>query len=187
MNNDVNMPNIVNIDDTIDYELGNPEEFDMPEPDDDIPLDLDPNDCDNMQWNTVNENNDPGFDHNFIFLEEPVPKHCPPHDANPIYNFFMFFFITILSKFVTETNRYATLYIAKHSHTFSPNSRARQWRPVTLAEIRRFIAVIINMGLHRKPNIQCYWATSDSQYCPWYGKMLSRARFESILQFLSYG
>lgn len=39
------------------------------------------------------------------------------------------------------------------------------------------------MGLNRKPTIQSYWATSDSQYMPWYGKMFSRARFESIINF----
>lgn len=52
-----------------------------------------------------------------------------------------------------------------------------------MAEMKAFITVILNMGLNRNPTIQSYWATSDSQYTPLYGKMISRARFESIIQF----
>uniref|UniRef100_A0A1B6H1M9 PiggyBac transposable element-derived protein domain-containing protein n=1 Tax=Cuerna arida TaxID=1464854 RepID=A0A1B6H1M9_9HEMI len=182
VNNNVNMPILNTVQNTIEDVIRNAQYLEMPVLNQDIPPDLDPNNPDYMEWTPANEN-DPGFDHNIGFFEQPGPKHCPPHDAKPIEYFFLFFTIHILTKFVSETNRYATQYIATHAHRFSPHSRARQWRSVTLGEMRAFIAVIMNMGLNRKPNLQSYWATSDSQHCPWYGKMFSRARFESILQF----
>lgn len=48
-----------------------------------------------------------------------------------------------------------------------------------------FIAVILNMGLIRKPTLEQYWRTgSESQKTPWFREMFSRNRFQLILKFL---
>lgn len=49
--------------------------------------------------------------------------------------------------------------------------------------MRAFLAVILNMGLIRKPMIKEYWSTTSSQATPWFNKMFPRNRFESIYSF----
>ncbi|KAG8308772.1 hypothetical protein J6590_101900 [Homalodisca vitripennis] len=56
------------------------DDFEIPDPDPDFPLDLGPNILDDTRWTAVNES-DPGFNNKFRFFEEPGPNHCPPHDA----------------------------------------------------------------------------------------------------------
>jgi len=50
-------------------------------------------------------------------------------------------------------------------------------------EIKAFIAVLLNMGLNKKATIEMYWSKKLSQETPWFGKMFSRIRFETILKF----
>jgi hypothetical protein len=47
-------------------------------------------------WDTVEEGTDPGYEHTFIYAEEPGPKHCPDSNASPIDYFNMFFTLNIL-------------------------------------------------------------------------------------------
>lgn len=71
-------------------------------PDPFIQPDLDPDD---MEWTDANDNNDTGFEHDIpFFFEETGPKHCPPHNAEPIDYFNLFFTVGVLTKFVSETN-----------------------------------------------------------------------------------
>lgn len=62
-------------------------------------------------------------------------------------------------------------------------SRIRKWKPVTLAEMMGFLAVIFNMGLIRKPTLAEYWSTRNSQTTPWFKTMFPRNRFQLILKF----
>jgi hypothetical protein len=49
--------------------------------------------------------------------------------------------------------------------------------------MRAFLAVILNMGLIRKPMIKACWTTTSSQATLCFNKMFSRNRFESIYSF----
>lgn len=85
----------------------------------------------------------------------------------------------MLSTLDTETNRYAENFFRNN-----PAVRNRMnWVQVTLQEIKAFIAIVLNMVIIRKPSIRSYWYTSSSQKCDWFGKVLSRNRFQAILKF----
>lgn len=134
-------------------------------------------------WEDVLEGEDPGFNHAFEFNETPGCKHCPPKNSPPITYFDLFFTMTFLNIIVTYTNMYARNFIRQNIHKFGNSSRHRVWKPVSFVEIKAFLAVIINMGLNKKPTIEMYWNTKSSQHIPWFGKMFARNRFESILKF----
>ena len=58
-----------------------------------------------------------------------------------------------------------TILNSKHfmeSHTLGQRSRIRQWlkEEHTIAELRRFLALIIIMGIVRYPQIESHWSTS---------------------------
>ena len=61
------------------------------------------------------------------------------------------------------------------------NSRMKQWRRVTLAEMKVFLSVIISMGLVQKRDVQDYWSLDSVQDTPFYWKTMSRDRFLLIL------
>lgn len=133
-------------------------------------------------WEPVEEGNDPGIDETFIFDEIPGPKHCPDGNSKPIDYFYLFFTVNLLTRFVDMTNLYARNYLRSHDN-LSPNARARSWKPVTVSEMKGFLATIFNMGIVRKPTIESYWSTNELVATPWFRKMFSRNRFESLLQF----
>lgn len=64
-----------------------------------------------------------------------------------------------------------------------PHARARAWVPVTLTEMKAFLAVMFNMGLMVKPRIADYWTTAASQATPWFSRVFSRNRFQLILRY----
>jgi hypothetical protein len=134
-------------------------------------------------WQDVIEDQDTGYNHNFSFHELPGIKHCPPRDSPPISYFRLFFTTTLLEMFVKYTNRYAERFIKDNVERLKEHSRTKVWKPVTLLEMQGFLAVLLNMGLNKKPTIYSYWWTNSSQYIPWFGKMFTRNQFQAILQF----
>lgn len=138
---------------------------------------------DGAGWDTVDENNDPGYAKPFTFSELPGIKHAPPRNSPPLVYFKLFFTTALLETFVRFTNKYANDFITKNQNNFKQNSRAKKWLPVTILEIQAFLAVLINMGIKRQPTIYSYWWTSSSQYIPYFSRMFSRDRFQAILQF----
>jgi len=58
-------------------------------------------DNDSDGWDNIDENNDPGYVHNFTFHELPGPKHCPPRNSPPIDYFDLFFSLTFLNLLAT--------------------------------------------------------------------------------------
>jgi hypothetical protein len=89
----------------------------------------------------------------------------------------------------TNTLRYAKQKITRkrQTNTLANSSRFRLWErqgKVTLSEIKGFLAVILNMGLVRKPSIKDYWQKRfGSTNTPWCRKMFSRNRFQLIYRF----
>lgn len=62
-------------------------------------------------------------------------------------------------------------------------STIRKWKPVTIAEMMGFLAVIFYMVLIRKPTLTEYWSTRKSQTTAWFKTMFPRNRFQLILKF----
>lgn len=134
-------------------------------------------------WDEVVENEDPGYQHNFNYAELDGPKHCPPPGSDPIAYFNLFLTTSLICTFVTETNRYARNFLART--VVSPNSRLREWKAITVSEMKAFIAIVFNMGLIKKPTIESYWSKKASQSISWFRKLMSRNRFTIILKFFN--
>ncbi|XP_023236395.1 piggyBac transposable element-derived protein 4-like [Centruroides sculpturatus] len=116
----------------------------------------------------------------FTFLEQSGPKHMPPSDSHPIEYFNLFFTVSLLSLMATETNRYAKQVI--NSMGKVPRY-LKKWKPVTIKEIKGFLAFLFAMGLDKKSTIADYWSTLPPYNNPWYGELFSRHRFCHLLRF----
>ena len=88
----------------------------------------------------------------------------------------------ILDRIVKETNKYASDYIDKTD--LSPHSRARSWKPCTRKELKKFLAITIAMSIDSKPRIEDYWSTSWPFSTKAFSSIMSRNKFQLLLQFL---
>ena len=81
-----------------------------------------------------------------------------------------------LTKFINE-------YAVQKTATSLPARRRSviyQWRPVTINEMKKFLAVLIAMGITKRPTIKDYWTINPVEECSWYSQMFPRERFEAI-------
>ncbi|KAI4476442.1 hypothetical protein M0804_013570 [Polistes exclamans] len=93
-----------------------------------------------------------------------------------------FFQICFLLQFrFLETNRYAEQFFNSRRN-LKRCSRAKSWVPVTSAEMKAFVAVLLEMGITKRPSINSYWS-KGLRNIPWFGKMFARDRFQLILKF----
>ncbi|XP_038065704.1 piggyBac transposable element-derived protein 4-like [Patiria miniata] len=85
---------------------------------------------------------------------------------------------------VTETNRYAATTIASKGGVdgLRRHSRLRKWRDVDAGEMKAFLAILLLMGMDRRPNYDAYWTTEWTIQTPGIRAILSRDRFYLILQ-----
>ena len=56
------------------------------------------------------------------------------------------------------------------------------WVPVMQYDLTEMIALLIAMGLDKRPYISDYWSTDEMKRTPWYSTMFSRERFQAIYQ-----
>ncbi|XP_054274637.1 piggyBac transposable element-derived protein 4-like [Macrosteles quadrilineatus] len=112
------------------------------------------------------------------------PKDLPPRNSPPLDYLSLFLTAPFWQLLARETNSYAERVIAAKRDTLSPKSRFRKWTNVTVIELKKFFAILINMGLTVKNNVRHYWDTRSSQCCPFYGKQMTVNRFALISSFL---
>ena len=103
------------------------------------------------------------------------------NEAAPIEFFKLLFDDDYWPKIVNETNNYAAGKIHEAQQPLSPNSRLKDWSPVTIDEIKLFFALCILMGVVYKESTEDYWTTTESTMTPFFNKSMSRNRFLSIL------
>ena len=100
------------------------------------------------------------------------------------FDFFSLLFVAqIWDILVQQTNLY---YTQQHPNLddLPPHSRARQWRPVTIDEMKVFIALSIAMGLVQKPDLEKYWSTNEIDETPFFTKYMAKDRYLNILSNL---
>ena len=109
---------------------------------------------------------------------------CDMTNKAPIDFFQLFFTDRILESIVEQTNLFAQQYM--EGHELSRRSRVQQWvRSVhDLAELKRFLALIIIMGLISFPSIEDCWVTSWPFATFTFSSIMSRDRFSLLLRFL---
>lgn len=85
----------------------------------------------------------------------------------------------IIQLLVEETNLYAAELLKS---VVSPHSRLKQWENVTPTEMKKFLGIIMWMGLCPKPSIASYWKTNNIIYISNIPKFMKRKRFELLLR-----
>ena len=129
---------------------------------------------------TITDNEIPAEHDSFHFIEDTGPQCSLTREAKPIEYFDLFFDSSLLTLMVRETNRYADELLQLRET--DRRSRITMWKPITALEMKAFIAVLLEMGITKRPTIFSYWA-ENSRNIPWFSKMFSRNRFQLILRF----
>ena len=88
---------------------------------------------------------------------------------------------------ILEINRYADQFFLLKGDTLAQHSRAKKWKPVTLAELKKFIGLTIATGLlDKRGSLADYWSTNSVLYTPFFGQTMPRNQFQLILRFLHF-
>lgn len=70
--------------------------------------------------------------------------------------------------------------IEKKQANLSHGSRWRRWVPVTVVEMKKFIGILLNMGLTVRKSVATYWDTWPKRIIPFYGQTMSYNQFQLI-------
>lgn len=121
---------------------------------------------------------------------EPKPFACA-HQAGPAFPlgpdakeidyFYQIFDVQLISYLVRATNRYA-----QQRRWENPKETKTKWYPVTVAEMKAFLGILIIMGYNKQPHVIHYWSTDDDLGNQLISKTMSRARYKQIMKYLSY-
>lgn len=107
-----------------------------------------------------------------------------PKDATPLQVFQILLPDDILQVVVSQTNLYAQQVLSKGG--LKKSSRVKLWKPVTLMELKNFIALTIFMGLDEKPAIADYWAKRGIFHNYVFRSIMPRNRYQIIRRFLHF-
>ncbi|UYV68288.1 hypothetical protein LAZ67_5003704 [Cordylochernes scorpioides] len=93
--------------------------------------------------------------------------------------------MNLMKEIVAFTNKCAQTLLASNRDKLPPFSRKLAWKDTTLDEMMAFIGVIFNMGNVKKNQIRDYWSKNELLEMPWFGKVMSRGRFELLYSCFS--
>ena len=109
----------------------------------------------------------------------PTPGPSQPVDTSMFASelFARYFTDEVWQLIVDETNRFA----ASCRQNLSDHSRP--WTPVTVADIKAFIGMVILMGIVKSPQLDLYWSTKHPLIRIGFSEVMSRVRFEQIWRY----
>ena len=122
----------------------------------------------------------------FPFTQQPGPTIPLGSDSEPHEFYQLFVDDALLQMLVNGTNEYARSRIDEMSRTgkLEEKSRWRRWKDTTLDELKKVLAVVVNMGIIQVPELEMYWKTAWESNIPFFHDVLSRNRFEEIFWML---
>ena len=123
--------------------------------------------------------------HEFRFVpsKEPGVHANLGGDSIPFDCFSCLFDEEIQEQLVYLINDYANQKIQLNNPP-TRRSMFTSWYPVTRHELLKLIAVIIAMGIDRRPQMRDYWSMDPLNYIPWYHEIFSRDKFEILYSFM---
>lgn len=117
----------------------------------------------------------------FPFTLQPQFNFNVPNNPQPIDFFEKYLNEDVVNLMVDETNRNANDVISKRR--LSRQSRLRNWKDTDPEEIKKFIGLLIYMGLVPLPHITDYWSKNKLYRCSVAAQVMSRNRFQLLLRF----
>ncbi|XP_070573801.1 piggyBac transposable element-derived protein 4-like [Ptychodera flava] len=115
------------------------------------------------------------------------PENIPfGPDVRPLDFFKLFFSDADYENIAEETNRYAAsrISVLEDRGLLATYSRFRKWENGNKADIKVFLALCTAMGLVEKRDLETYWSTDQVLQTPGFREIMSRDRFEMILEML---
>ena len=106
-------------------------------------------------------------------------------NASPLHYFELFMTISVWQYILQTTNAYAAARLGSQP----PQRRSvfRNWRGITLTEMKAFVGLILQMGLTQLSDIKDYWSTHVTLNLPFFRTVFSRDRFFQIFWMLHVG
>lgn len=92
---------------------------------------------------------------------------------------------SLLQHIVECTNAFAMTKITRTAEA-SKNARIRSWSETNLAEMKHFFCLILYMGLVKLPKIADYWSKDEIMGQNFPRTVMSRNRFELLLQMIHF-
>ena len=68
-------------------------------------------------------------------------------------------------------NEFAT-YTTQKNNPCQQRSKYSKWYPIARYDLLKLFAVVIAMGIERRPNLSNYWSINSFNYTPWYHETL---------------
>ncbi|CAK1590291.1 unnamed protein product [Parnassius mnemosyne] len=129
------------------------------------------------EWEDINDTK-PDFDE---FTDNCRPN-IPDNTITPADFYSLFVTDEIIEQMVINTNNYAQDLISNLSN-LKPKSRLRAWTPTTPEEMKKFLGVLLAMGLVRIPRLNDYWLKRNIYNNKYISSVMTRDRFLLILKF----
>ncbi|XP_005102686.2 piggyBac transposable element-derived protein 4 [Aplysia californica] len=99
----------------------------------------------------------------------------------PLDFFRLYFTDEIVEELCKNINDYGNQRCEARAATATERSVYKKWRKITPGELFKFFAVIIAMGITKKPSVSDYWNTDLSHMAtPWFRQIFRRDRFQHI-------
>ena len=89
-----------------------------------------------------------------------------PDETTALICFQLYFPETSFATMTEETNRYAHEWL--RTHQLKPHSRFKNFKDVTVHEMKAFIGLIVAMGVIKQLDIQDYWSTNEVIKTPFF-------------------
>ena len=99
----------------------------------------------------------------FYFSKQQRLLFQPSNRLSPVSFFNEFWNADILATIVNHTNAFAARLQTLNK---KPNARITVWKALTVDEFRKFIGLILLMGIKRMPEIEQYWSRDPALHNP---------------------
>ncbi|CAB3237883.1 unnamed protein product [Arctia plantaginis] len=90
----------------------------------------------------------------------------------------------ILEMIAEQTNLFASQNIT--ARQTKPGSRSHSWKPTNKTEIKQFLGLVLFMGVVKLPKLAYYWSKDKILGQTFPATVMSRNRFELLLQYLHF-
>nr|XP_054765318.1 piggyBac transposable element-derived protein 4-like [Lytechinus pictus] len=123
-------------------------------------------------------------------VRNPGPRQVPARNSDPIKYFELFFDDDMMVHITRETNRYADTFLSNAAIVEwirgHPHSQFKRWPAggITVAQLKKYFGLSINMGLVVKKRPDNYWSTKPSQLTPFFSSVMPYSEFALIVRML---
>ena len=131
-------------------------------------------------WREIHSNTDTRL-HEFHFIPAKPPGVLADLNgtSTPLHCFGTLFGAEVQEKLVTMISDFAQFKL-QQSMPHQKHSRYANWSNVTRYGLLKIFAMLIIMGIDRRPQLSDYWSLDSLSYTPKFHELFSRNRFELL-------